>query len=96
MYKILIFLKKTDDEKVLDHFNNFILKNISSAAGTEVKAGNVESNLLLEEKYSKFCEINAASKEEMDKRMSSPEGKSLNKALMDFHQLLTVIAVNYE
>ncbi|MFO7447399.1 MAG: hypothetical protein R6W90_13595 [Ignavibacteriaceae bacterium] len=96
MYKLLIFLKKTDEVKILDHFNNFILKSISSVAGAEVKSANVESNLLLEEKYSKFCELTAGSKEEMDKKMSSPEGKSLNKSLTDFHQFITVIPINYK
>ena len=96
MYKFLFFLKKTDEEKILEHFNKFILKGISSVAGTEIIAANVESNLLVEEKYSKFCELTAESKEEMDKKMSSPEGKAFNKSLMDFHQFVTVIPVNYD
>ncbi len=96
MYKLLIFLKKTNEDNILEHFNNFILKNISSVEGIEVKAATVESNLLLDERYSKFCELTAGSKDEMDKKMSSPEGKTLNKSLMDFHQFITVIPVNYE
>ena len=96
MYKLLFFLKKSSEEKVLNHFMNFTLNHISAVAGSEIKAGNVESNLLLEEKYDKFCELTADSKEEMDRKMSSPEGKELNKNLVDFHKFITVISINYD
>jgi hypothetical protein len=96
MYKILIFLKKTNEEKTIDHFKNFTLKYISEIAGKEVKAASVENNLLLVEKYSYFCELTAGSKEEMDKLMNSNAGRELNKDMMEFHSFLTVIYVNYE
>jgi hypothetical protein len=51
--------------------------------------------LLLEQKYTYYCEISAASKDEMDRMMNSKAGKELNKSLMDFHKKITVIAVNY-
>lgn len=95
MYKMLLFLHKTDEEGVEDHFKEFTLKYLSDLAGTEIKAAEVESNLLLEQKYRLFCEVEAASKEEWDGRMNSKEGKLLNKDLMDFHEFITVIFVNY-
>ncbi len=96
MYKMLFFLKKSNEEKILNHFNNFTVKHLSALAGREVKAGKVESNLLLDEKYERFCELTAESKEEMDKMFNSPEGKILNKDLMDFHKFITVISVNFD
>lgn len=96
MYKYLIFLKKSDDETVLKHFEDFTLKYLSEISGEEVKAASVETNLLLETKYQKFCEITASSKEEMDTKLNSPPGKSLTKDLEQFHEFLTVIAVDYQ
>ena len=95
MYKMLLFLHKTDEEGVETHFREFTLKYLSELAGTDVKTAEVESSLLLEQKYKLFCEIDAGSKEEWDKKMNSKAGKQLNKDLMDFHQFITVIFVNY-
>jgi hypothetical protein len=96
MYKIIFLLNKTGDEDINNHFKEYTLKNISALAGEEVPAGTVESNLLLDQKYSLMCELSAPSKEEMDIKMNSAEGKALNKELMNFHQHLTIIAVNYK
>lgn len=95
MYKMIFLLAKSDDKNILNHFHDFTLKSISAVAGGEIKAGVVESNLLLDNKYSRMCEIAASSKEEMDRRMGTPEGKALNKELMDFHKYLTIITVNF-
>jgi len=95
MYKLLFFLHKSEDDQLLEHFREFTLKHLSDITGNEVKLAKVESNLLLDTKYSHYCEVKAESKDEMDKLMSSKAGKALNKDLMDFHEQLTVIAVNY-
>ncbi|MEO8398303.1 MAG: hypothetical protein ABI550_00665, partial [Ignavibacteriaceae bacterium] len=76
--------------------NNYTLKYLSELMGKDIKSGEVESNLLLEEKYSKFCEVSVSSKDEWDKLMNSKEGKALNKDMADFHQSVTAIFVNYE
>ena len=95
MYKLLFFLHKTDDENVLQFFRDNTIKKLEGIIGKDVGIAEVESNLLLEQKYTYYCEISAASKEEMDKMMHSKAGKELNKSLMDFHKNITVIAVNY-
>lgn len=96
MYKLLFFLHKSEDDNLLEHFQKFTLKYLSELTGNEITLAKVESNLLLDQKYSYFCEISAASKDEMDKLMSTKAGKLLNKDLMDIHELITVIAVNYK
>lgn len=96
MFKLLIFLNKTTEEKVIEHFNNFILKYLSDISGTKVLAGDVESNILLEHKYSKFCEATFDSKNDFDERMMSETGKAFSNDLMEFHKFITVILVNYE
>lgn len=96
MYKLLIFLNKTSDEKIIDHFNKYTLKFLSEISGSTVSAGAVESNILLEQKFSKFCEVSFASKSEFDDKMSSAEGRKFSNDLMEFHKFITVILVNYE
>ena len=95
MYKLLFFLHKTDDENVLQFFRDNTIKKLEGIIGKDVGIAEVESNLLLEQKYTYYCEISALSKEEMDRIMHSKAGKELNKSLMDFHKNITVIAVNY-
>jgi hypothetical protein len=95
MYKLLVFLKKTDDKGMPELFKDQTLKLFSEVTGKEIKAGDVESNLLTETKYVKFCEIDMPSKDEWDKKMSSRAGKELNKHLMNMHQFLDLIFVNY-
>ena len=95
MYKLLLFLKKTDNKEIINLFKDHTLKYLSDINGIEVKAADVESSLLMETKYMKFCEAAVSSKEEWDKKMNSRAGKELNKHLMDFHQFIDLIFVNY-
>lgn len=95
MYKLLLFLNKTNDEKIINHFEDYTLKYLTALTGVEIKSGQVESNLLLEQKFSRFCEVSVTSKEEWDRKMNSKEGRELNKHLMDFHQHISAIFVNY-
>lgn len=95
MYKQLFFLHKTEDDKALAHFREVIVKSLSELAGKEITLAKVDSNLLLDQKYSYVCEIEFESKDKMNELMNSKTGKQLNKALMDFYQLITVISINY-
>ena len=96
MYKMLMFLKKTEDGNVEKHFRNFTLPILRELTGKELKAAKVESSLLIDKKYTYFCETAVDSKYEWDKLMASGEGKKLNKDLMDLHQNMDIIFVNYE
>lgn len=93
MYKLLIFLKKSDDEKINNHFEEYTLKYLKELSPERIKVGEVESNLLLDVKYSKYCEVEADSKSSFDELMNSKTGKLLSKDLMDFHQNITVIPI---
>ncbi len=95
MYKLLLFLKKSDEKQVQEHFKNFTLKYLSELAKKEAKAGKVESSLLLDKKYTHFCELETGSKEEMDALLSTRAGKELNNDLMNFHEYVDVIFVDY-
>ncbi len=96
MYKLLIFVHKSNENNFLNFFRNSFLPLLSEINGSEVKLAEVESNLLLDQKYSHFCELIAGDKNEMDSKLNSPAGKSLSKLLMESHRNLTVIAVNYK
>lgn len=95
MYKQLFFLHKTNDDKALSHFQEVILETLSQLTGEKIKLAKVESNLLLEQKYSYCFEVEFESVDKMNELMNTKEGKQLNKALMDFHKLITVISINY-
>jgi uncharacterized protein (TIGR02118 family) len=96
MYKILFFLRKPVDEKILNHFNEKTIPILSKLTGKNVSIAEVESNLLAEQKFSFFCEAEFKSKEEMDSIMNSKSGLELNKDMMDFHEHLSIITVNYK
>lgn len=95
MYKILFFLHKSVDEKILNHFKDRTIKLLKELSGKELELAEIESNLLSEQKYSYFCEAEFNSRDEMDRLMNSKQGLELNKDIMDFHKFLTVISVNY-
>ncbi len=96
MYKLLIFIHKSEENNFLNFFRNSFLPLLNEINGTEVSLAAVESNLLLDQKYSHFCEITAQDKNEMDNKLNSPAGKSLSKLLMESHRNITVISVNYQ
>lgn len=96
MYKQLFFLHKSENDNALSHFKENIISHLTELSGKKINLAKVESNLLLEQKYSYFCEIEFDSKDKMDELMSSKTGKQLSRALMDFHKLITVISINYD
>ncbi len=96
MYKQLFFLHKSEEDKALPHFKEVILKNLIEVSSKEILLAKVESNLLLDQKYSYFFEVEFESKHKMNELMHTKSGKELTKALMDFHKLVTVISINYD
>lgn len=95
MYKLLFFLHKGEDKEISKHFFDFTVPYLKDITGHDIPVAKVESNLLLEQKYSYFCEISSVSKDEMDKLMNCKAGKELNKDLTEFHKYITVIAINF-
>ncbi len=95
MYRLLLFLNKTNEESVLNHFKEFIIKYLSEAIGQKIKIGKVESSLLLEQKHTLFCEVSIKSKEEWNSKMTSKAGKEFNRDLMDFHKHIIPIFIEY-
>jgi hypothetical protein len=95
MYRVLIFLYKVDED-----FLNYFVKNfipiLSDINGQEVKLAKVESNIILEQKFSHFCEITANSKDEMNLKLSSSSGKKLSILLINTHSKLSIINISYE
>ena len=96
MYKQLFFLHKSENDETLPHFKEVILTHLSEVSGKKINLAKVESNLLLDQKFSYFCEVEFESKDKMNELMNSKAGKQLNKDLMNFHQMITMISINYE
>ncbi len=95
MYKLLLFLNKTNEENIINHFKDFTLKYLSNVLKQEIKIGTVESNLLLEQKYSLFIEVSVKSNEEWISLMASKDGREFNKDLMEFYKHITPIFISY-
>ncbi|MGE5354553.1 MAG: hypothetical protein ACM3P0_20895 [Acidobacteriota bacterium] len=95
MYKILIFLKKTDDESVLARFTKSTLPRLESLAGQKVKLAEIEGALLSQEKFFKFCEAVFSRKEDLDKLLQTAEGKEFNKDLAGFGNHVSVFYANF-
>ena len=89
-----MFLKRSDNPNVIRHFKNFTIPILNELNGEKIKIAKVESSLLLEQKYTWYCEIAVDSKEEWDMIMATKLGKKLNKDLMNFHQNIDTIFVN--
>jgi uncharacterized protein (TIGR02118 family) len=96
MYKMLLFIKKSDDPNIIKHFRDFTVPILNELSGKEINPAKVESSLLLEQKYTWFCEVTVDSRDEWNRLMASKDGKKLNKDLMDFHQSIDIIFVNDE
>ena len=96
MYKQIFFLHKSDNDKALPHFKDVILTHLSELSGKQIKLAKVESNLLLDQKYSYYCEVEFESKNKMNEFMNSKTGKQLTKDLRELHQMITMISVNYD
>lgn len=96
MYKVLVFLKKTNEEKIINHFKDFLAKYFSDLTGKKLSIGQVESNPLLEIKYSLFFELEIESKEKWEKLLGSEAGENLKNDLIEFHKYITIIFINYE
>lgn len=92
MYKLLMFLKNTDDESVINSFKRST-ELLSEIKKENIKIANVEPSLIDDEKYLYFCEFIAESKEKMDEYMSSPEGREFNKIAGTMHRFLKIIFV---
>lgn len=96
MYKILVFLHQTSNEDIVEHFNSFTVKYFSELVNQELKVGKVESNPLLEMKFSLFVQIDFESKTKWEELIGSAKGEKLEKDLIDFHKYLTIIFIDYE
>ena len=96
MYKQLFLLHKSENDKSLSHFKDVTLTHLSELSGKAISLAKVESNLLLDQKYSYFCEVEFESKDKMNELMNSKSGKQLTKDLMDFHKMITMISINYD
>jgi hypothetical protein len=96
MYKQLFFLHKSENDKALAHFKEVILKHFEIVTGKEIVFAKVDSNLLLDQKFSYFFEAEFESKNKMNELMNTKDGRQLTKDLMDFHQMITVISINYD
>ncbi len=96
MYKMLLFVRKSDDQNVEKHFRDFTLPILNELTGKQIRTAEIESSLLVDQKYKLFCEVAVDSKDKWDKLMASEKGRKLNKDLADNHRSIDIIFVKYD
>ena len=96
MYKQFFFLNKSEDKNSFQLFTNDLSKKFSDISGKEIHVAKVESNLLLDQKYSHFFEVEFESKDKLNELMNTAAGKQLTKDITNLHKSITVISVNFD
>lgn len=95
MYKILLMIKNSADDELIKHFRDYVIIHLEKAAGVKMQIGNVDGAKLNPEPYIKIYEILFKTKDEMDKALSSPDGKKFNRNLTGFIQHVSVFFIDY-
>lgn len=95
MYRLMIFLKKTDNEPLVNHFKDVILKYMREMSGQNIALGKIEGSSFMEDKYLYFCEISADLKEDIDKMMVSPIGRKFIREITSFVNDVVMFYANY-
>lgn len=90
MYKILIFLKKTEDESLSIRFKNSTVPKLESLTGQKIEPLEIEGSMLSQEKFFLCCEASFSKREDLDRLMQSPEGKEFNKDLAGYGASISV------
>lgn len=96
MYKMLLMIKDTADEELLNIFRENTLSHLEKAAGKKIQVGKIDGAKLNEEPYNKVYEITFESKHEMDKILASVEGRKFNRNITSFTQHISIFFVDYE
>lgn len=96
MYKMLLMIKDTADEELLNIFRENTLSHLEKAAGKKTQVGKIDGAKLNEEPYNKVYEITFESKHEMDKILASVEGRKFNRNITSFTQHISIFFVDYE
>lgn len=96
MYKMLLMIKDTADDELLNIFRENTLSHLEKATGKKIQVGNIDGAKLNEEPYNKVYEITFESKHEMDKTLASVEGKKFNRNITSFTQHISIFFVDYE
>lgn len=95
MYKLMIFLKRTDDDSVLQHFLNSTMPRLQKLTGQDTVSAVIEGSALNEEKFTRYCEFVFESADVLNQLLQSPEGKELNKDLASYHNNISIFFANY-
>jgi serine protease inhibitor ecotin len=96
MYKMMIFLKKTENEPLRNHFKSELLSSLREISGQDIQIAKVEGSLLTTEKFEYYCEITAESKDQIDKMLATPKGKRLSREISAYVNELVIFYANYK
>lgn len=95
MHKLILLLKQTEEQDIINNFETKITGFLSELAGQKINAGKIEFDLLSESRFIRVCEIETENQEEMQNLMSTKTGKLLNKELSGYSNLIVPLFVNF-
>ena len=95
MDKLVLLLKFTDNNDLIESFMTKIPGYLSSFAGKEIKAGIVEGDILSGSKYIRLCEVEAESQDAIQRFLQTSEGRQLNIEISGFNELIVPLFVKY-
>ena len=95
MYKTIFFIHKSEDHSVKTAVAERVIPALNELFNKDIKTGNVESNLLNEEKFDIYFEVNCENKTEFDRQMNSPQGRNVNKDLAGIFNYVTIYSIDF-
>lgn len=95
MYKLQIMFKKSADDDLIAAFRENVLTHLEKASNKELQIGEIVGSKLQEEPYHKVCELAAANSEEMNKILTTGEGKSFNRGITSFMGHVSLFFIEY-
>lgn len=95
MYKLILLLKKTDDNNPKSTFCELLPSKLKDFHN-KIFTGKVESSVLLDKQFEFYIEIVTNTKEEMDNLFASKDGKEINRILETISPFVTPLLINIE
>ena len=96
MYKMFVFLKKTDDEEIKKIFKTNTVKMLEELGAKESHLAEVENSAMLEDKYSMLFELTTDTRDEMNELMTGQKGREFTLHVSKLSNNLMVMFANYE
>ncbi len=95
MYKLQIMFKDSADDELIATFKKNVLIHLENASQKKLNIGEILGAKLMEEPYHKVCELTVNNKDEMDKILSTADGKKFNRSVTSIMAHISLFFIDY-